>query len=112
MPAEVLPWQGGSVPIDPAAYTIAQRDGRHVGLIRLATHTRQPRIGLIAVRSGERRTGIARALLGHALTELHHSGIETVVAEVNENNPAACALFEGLGARRTGGNLELVHGEA
>ncbi|MFC9691168.1 GNAT family N-acetyltransferase [Kribbella sp. NPDC056951] len=109
MPAEVLPWQGGTTPIDPSKYTIAQRNGQYVGLLRLATATRQPRIGLIAVRAGDRRTGIGRALLTHAL---HHLGAETVVAEVNETNTAALALFESLGARHTNSNLELVHGKA
>ncbi|MFF1823618.1 GNAT family N-acetyltransferase [Kribbella sp. NPDC058245] len=109
MPAEVLPWQGGTRPLDPSKYTVAQRNKRYVGLLRLATHTRQPRIGLIAVRPGERRTGIARALLAHVLTELHRAGTETVAAEVNDTNVAATALFAGFGARRTGSNLELVH---
>lgn len=109
MPAEVLPWQGGTTPIDPSKYTVAARDGQYVGLVRLATMTRQPRIGLIAVRAGERRHGIARALLSQVLADLHHAGIETASAEVNETNEAAMALFEGFGARRTGSNLELVH---
>lgn len=108
MPAEVLPWQGGSTPIDPSKYTIASKNGRYVGLVRLATMTRQPRVGLIAVLAGERREGIARALLSHVLTRLHRSGIATVSAEVNETNEAAMALFESFGARRTGSNLELV----
>ena len=106
MPAEVLPWQGGTTPLDPSKYTIAQRNNQYVGLLRLATHTRQPRIGLIAVRPGERRTGIARALLTHVL---HHTGTETVAAEIHETNEAALALFESIGARRTGSNLELIH---
>jgi ribosomal protein S18 acetylase RimI-like enzyme len=109
MPAEVLPWQGGTTPIDPSKYTIAARHGQYVGLVRLATMTRQPRIGLIAVRAGERRHGIARALLSRVLGDLHRSGIATASAEVNEANEAAMALLEGLGARRTGSNLELVH---
>lgn len=109
MPAEVLPWQGGTTPIDPSKYTIAARDGQYVGLVRLATMTRQPRIGLIAVRAGEQRQGIARALLSWVLADLHHSGIETASAEVNETNVAAMALFKRIGARRTGSNLELVH---
>jgi ribosomal protein S18 acetylase RimI-like enzyme len=109
MPAEVLPWQGGTRPLDPSKYTVAQRNNQYVGLLRLATHTRQPRIGLIAVRSGERRTGIARALLAHVLTNLHHAGTETVAAEVNDTNVAALALFESFGAHRTASNLELIH---
>ncbi|WP_433003982.1 GNAT family N-acetyltransferase [Kribbella sp. CA-294648] len=109
MPAEVLPWQGGTTPIDPSKYTVAVREGRYVGLVRLATMTRQPRIGLIAVLAGERRRGVARALLGQVLADLHRSGVETVSAEVDESNEAAMGLFQRIGARRTGGNLELVH---
>jgi ribosomal protein S18 acetylase RimI-like enzyme len=109
MPAEVLPWQGGTRPIDPANYTVAVRDGRYVGLVRVATRTRRPRIGLVAVLTAERRHGIARALLSHALDGLHRAGFEAATAEVDETNTAATALLEGLGARRTGSALELVH---
>ncbi|MFC0626333.1 GNAT family N-acetyltransferase [Kribbella deserti] len=109
MPAEVLPWQGGTrPPLEPSKYTVAVRDGQYVGLVRLATMTRRPRIGLVAVLAGQRRRGIARALLSQALSGLHRAGIETASAEVDETNLAAMALFEGLGARRTGANLELV----
>jgi ribosomal protein S18 acetylase RimI-like enzyme len=105
----VLPWQGGTTPIDPSKYTVAARGDQYVGLVRLATRTRQPRIGLIAVRTGEQRRGIARALLSHVLAGLHRSGVEAASAEVNETNAAAMGLFESFGARRTGSNLELVH---
>jgi ribosomal protein S18 acetylase RimI-like enzyme len=70
--------------------------------------TRLPRIGLIAVRADCQRRGIARALLAHALGVLHRIGKETASAEVTESNVAATALFEGIGARRTGSSLELV----
>ncbi|MFK4084642.1 GNAT family N-acetyltransferase [Kribbella sp. NPDC020789] len=109
MPAEILPWQGGTRPLDPSKYTVAQRNNQYVGLLRLATHTRQPRIGLIAVRAGERRTGVGRELLAHVLAELHRAGVESVAAEINDTNDAALALFESFGARRTGSNLELIH---
>lgn len=114
MPAEVLPWQGGTRPMDPSKYTVAVLRDQYVGLVRLATRTRQPRIGLVAVRAGEQRRGIARALLSQVLGGLHRSGVDTASAEVDETNVAAMALFEGLGARRTGSNLELVcrHGKA
>ncbi len=108
MPAEVLPWQGGTRPMDPSKYTVAIRDGRYVGLVRVATRTRRPRIGLVAVLAAEQRHGIARALLSQVLGGLHRSGFEAATAEVDETNVAAMALIEGLGARRTGGSLELV----
>ncbi|TCC08029.1 GNAT family N-acetyltransferase [Kribbella soli] len=108
MPAEVLPWQGGTRPIDPSNYTVAVRDDRYVGLVRVATMTRRPRIGLVAVLAAEQRHGIGRALLDHVLDGLHSWGFEAATAEVDETNTAALALFEGLGARRTGSSLELV----
>ncbi len=104
MPAEVLARPG----LDPSRYAVAAQSGRYVGLVRVATVTRLPRIGLIAVRAERQRRGIARALLAHVLGALHHLGKETASAEVTESNMAATALFEGIGARRTGGNLELV----
>ncbi|WP_238173993.1 GNAT family N-acetyltransferase [Kribbella kalugense] len=108
MPAEVLPWQGGTRPLDPSKYTVAVRDDRYVGLVRVATMTRRPRIGLVAVLADEQRQGIARALLSQVLANLHRSGFEAATAEIDETNTAALALFEGLGARRTGGILELI----
>jgi ribosomal protein S18 acetylase RimI-like enzyme len=108
MPAEVLPWQGGTRPMDPSKYTVAIRDGQYVGLVRVATMTRRPRIGLVAVLAAERRHGIARALLTQVLNGLYRAGLDTATAEVDETNTAAMALFEQLGARRTGCSLELV----
>jgi len=104
MPAEVL----ARPVLDPSQYAVAAQSGRYAGLLRIAAVTRLPRIGLIAVRTGSQRRGIARALLAHTLGALHNVGKETVSAEVTESNVAATALFEGVGARRTGSNLELV----
>jgi GNAT superfamily N-acetyltransferase len=102
MPAEVLPR------LDPSKYAVAARPDRYVGLLRLAALPRQPRIGLVAVRSDQRRRGVARALLAQTLASLHERGIPTVAADVNESNGPAMALFDGLGARRVSSNLELV----
>lgn len=104
MPAEVPPRSA----MDPSKYTVAAQADQYLGLVRLATMTRQPRIGLVAVRAGHHRRGIARALLAHVLGSLHRRGIPTASAEVNESNAAATALFDGVGARRTSSNLELV----
>ncbi|MFF0267461.1 GNAT family N-acetyltransferase [Kribbella sp. NPDC004536] len=108
MPAEVLPWQGGTRPLDPSAYTVAIRDGRYVGLLRVATHTRRPRIGLLAVLEAERRQGVGRALLSHTLNQL---SAEAATVEVDETNTAAMALFGACGDR-TGRSLELTTGRA
>lgn len=107
MPAEMLPRPAGSVVADPSKYAVASRSGRYVGLLRMSSLTRLPRIGLIAVLSGQQRRGIARALLAQVLGSLHGSGIPAVSAEVGESNEAGTALFDGIGGRRVGTNLEL-----
>ncbi|MEY9872063.1 ribosomal protein S18 acetylase RimI-like enzyme [Streptacidiphilus sp. MAP12-33] len=108
MPAEVLPLPPGVTVADPARYAVAVRDGAYVGLVRVALVTRRPRIGLLAVRAEHRGQGIGRALLAHALDTLHRAGTDSAWAEVQEPNTAALALVERAGARRVGGNLELV----
>jgi ribosomal protein S18 acetylase RimI-like enzyme len=109
MPAEVLARPDGTPLLDPLRYAAAVQADRYVGLVRVTGRvTRQPRIGLLAVRSDQRRRGIARALLAHVLGSAHRSGVETASAEVNESNGAAMALFEGVGAWRVSSNLELV----
>ena len=107
MPAEVRPRPAGVTIIDSSRYTVAAAGDWYLGLVRLVP-TRQPRIGLIAVRAGEQRRGIARALLRHALGTLHRSGIAAACAEVDRSNAAALALFEGIGGRRTSGILEMA----
>ncbi|OIK01001.1 GNAT family N-acetyltransferase [Streptomyces colonosanans] len=109
MPAEVLPRPDGTTLLDPSKYAVAAQSDHYVGLVRVSPITRQPRIGLIAVRADRHRRGVARALLAHALGSLHRSGTATAWAEVNESNAAAVALFEGVGAQRVSSNLELVH---
>ena len=108
MPAEVLSGPDRGPRPDPARYAVAACADQYVGLIRVAPLPRQPRIGLIAVRSDHRRRGIARALLSEVLGSAHRRGIAAASADVNQSNSAAIALFEGVGARRTGSNLELV----
>ncbi|MEU9170312.1 GNAT family N-acetyltransferase [Streptomyces sp. NPDC048420] len=107
MPAEVIPLPEGDTVVDPSKYAVAAAPDRYLGLIRVVP-VKRPRIGLIAVRAGEQRRGIARALLAHTLGTLHGSGVTTAWAEVQESNRAASALFEGIGARPMSSNLELV----
>ncbi|MER5585502.1 GNAT family N-acetyltransferase [Streptomyces asoensis] len=107
MPAEVIPRPGGDTLVDPSKYTVAASPDRYLGLIRVAP-VKRPRIGLVAVRAGERRRGLARALLAHELGRLHDCGVGTAWVEIQESNRAAAALFEGIGARQQSSNLELV----
>ncbi|MFJ9841323.1 GNAT family N-acetyltransferase [Kitasatospora sp. NPDC101155] len=108
VPAQVLPRPAGITVVDLSKYAVARQAGRYVGLLRVAPLTRQPRIGLIAVRAAVQRHGVARALLADTLDALHRSGTTSVWAEVAESNAAATALFEGIGARRVNSALELV----
>lgn len=107
MPAEVNPRPEDGTAAGPSVYAVAAAPDRYLGLIRVE-RVKRPRIGLVAVRAGERRRGIARALLAHALGTLHRSGAAAAWAEVHESGRAASALFEGIGARSAGSNLELV----
>ncbi|MFE6942094.1 GNAT family N-acetyltransferase [Streptomyces chartreusis] len=107
MPAEVIPRPEGDTIVDPSKYAVAATPDRYLGLIRVVTVNR-PRIGLVAVRAGEQRRGIARSLLAHALGTLHNSGCTEAWTEVHESNRPATALLEGIGARPMSSNLELV----
>jgi ribosomal protein S18 acetylase RimI-like enzyme len=108
MPAEIRPRLRGVTIADPAQYAVAAASDRYLGLLRLVTATRRPRIGLIAVLAGEHRRGIARALLSHVLGTLHLSGIAAASTEVDESNKAALALLEDIGGRCMSSSLELA----
>jgi ribosomal protein S18 acetylase RimI-like enzyme len=110
MPAEMLSRPDGDTVVFPSRYAVAAQGDRYVAMARVATLTRQPRIGVIAVLAEQRRRGIGRSLLTTALNWLHGNGFAFASAEVQEANEAAIALFEGIGARRGGSNLELVWG--
>lgn len=107
MPAEVIPRPEGDTIVDLTKYAVAAASDRYLGLMRVVTVNR-PRIGLVAVRAGEQRCGIARSLLAHALGTLHNSGFAQAWTEVHESNRPATALFEGIGARPMSSNLELA----
>ncbi|MFF0304810.1 GNAT family N-acetyltransferase [Streptomyces sp. NPDC004562] len=107
MPAEVVPRAEDDTIVDPSLYAVAATDERYLGLIRVV-RVKRPRIGLLAVRADERRRGVGRALLAHALGVLHRAGISEAWTEVDASNAAATALFRGAGARPVGSTLELV----
>ena len=109
MPVEMPPRAAGA-PLDPSTYAVAAGADRYEGLVRVVTRRRHARIGLVAVRAGLRRRGIARAMLAEVLGAVHRGGIEAATADVDASNSAATALFDGIGARRVGGVVELVRG--
>lgn len=97
---------------DPATYLVAvhAESGDYVGITRVWIRSPLPRLGFIGVARPFRRSGIARALLASAFSVLHARGIRHVTTEVDETNVASRRLIESLGARRTGGTVELVTG--
>jgi ribosomal protein S18 acetylase RimI-like enzyme len=95
---------------DPTTYLIAieKTSGDYTGLVRVWNNFMGPRLGLIAVVPRYRRRGLAKALLARAFGILHERGQSQVSAEVDDTNVASTSLLEALGARRTGGLVELI----
>ena len=95
---------------DPATYLVAvdAYNGEYIGLVRVWNSPGQPRLGLIAIVRRCRRRGLASILLARAFAVLHERGTNEITAEVDDTNSASRALLLGLGARRTGGSVELV----
>jgi len=95
---------------DPATYLVAvdRASGEYAGLVRIWRNRAGPRLGLIAMLAQYRQHGIARALLGRAFAVLAARGDTSVVGEVDDTNVASISLLTGLGARRYGGNVELI----
>jgi ribosomal protein S18 acetylase RimI-like enzyme len=95
---------------DPATYLVAVEpaSGEYVGLVRVWNNPGRPRLGLIGVTRPYRRLGLGRALLGRAFRVLHERGKDQVTAEADDSNTASMSLLASLGARRTGGSVELI----
>ena len=53
----------------------------------------------LAVSPGERRRGIGRRLMEHAMCRARESGAERLVLEVQDGNRSAISLYETLGMR-------------
>jgi len=81
--------------------------GEQAGLVRVWAHGRVPRLGLLGVRREHRRRGLGRALLHAALRPLAARGVAEVSTEVDAADTVLRMLAARLGARRTGGTVEL-----
>lgn len=109
-PAEFAGQTFGDPEYDPATYLLAvdtATDG-YAGLVRVWVAPGRPRLGLVGTVPAHRRRGLATALLARAFAVLHARGQPAVTCEVDRTNTASTALLTGLGARRTGGGVELV----
>ena len=106
---EARPPEGTTiVPVGAVRFAVADRQGEHLGLLRLVPLPRQPRIAELSVRPDVRRRGVARALLAHVLGTWHDAGHREAAADVHEANRPGIILVESLGARVVSSNLELV----
>ena len=96
---------------DPRTYLLAvdSGGGELLGLVRIWMNPAGPRLGMVAVKRGHRRRGIASALLAQALRAVHATGAAEVTTEYDLTNAASRALFESMGARRVRTVLELVY---
>lgn len=95
---------------DPTTYLIALDCDSHeyVGIVRVWMKDPIPRLGFVGVRRRYRRRGIAAALIAEVFARLEERGVDEVSTEIDETNAASRALFEKLGARRTGTTVELI----
>ncbi|MEA2691784.1 MAG: [ribosomal protein S18]-alanine N-acetyltransferase [Acidobacteriota bacterium] len=83
----VAVWADG---LPAAGYASFRRGGGEAELLRLA------------VAPGERRRGVARALVAGGIERLRSAGIETCFLEVRTNNEGAIAFYREMGFERVG----------
>lgn len=96
---------------DPETYQVAVHEATHdlAGLARIWMGEEvRPRLGLIGVVAAHRRRGLARSLLAAAFAPLHERGLPEVTTEADATNAASIGVLTGIGARRTGGTVELL----
>jgi ribosomal protein S18 acetylase RimI-like enzyme len=95
---------------DAATYLVAveQAKDSYAGIVRVWHKPERPRLGFVGVHRTHRRRGLARALLAQVFGVLDARGQPEVSTEIDDENVPSRALLEPLGARRTGGSIELV----
>ncbi len=85
----------------PMGGLVWEEDGRVIGNLSLIPHyyagQRIYLIANVAVHPKYRRRGIARALTQAALNEIERSRPHATWLQVDETNPAAVSLYEGMG---------------
>ncbi|MEU3063927.1 mycothiol synthase [Streptomyces subrutilus] len=84
---------------DPAGFFLAERDGELVGFHWTKVH-REERLGevyVVGVRPGAQGGGLGKALTATGLRHLAAQGLPTAMLYVDADNPAALAVYEGLG---------------
>jgi GNAT superfamily N-acetyltransferase len=96
---------------DPRTYVIAAAADEYVALVRVWHNPSGWRLGFVGVRRDWRRRGIARALVAQVFGVLLADGVGEVTAEIDYENAASRALFDGLGARPVRAHVELCRSD-
>lgn len=91
-----------SLAADDRIQYVANCDGKMVGLCAAAESEGKMMIFGLGVHPYERRKGYARALLARAAADAVKKGIHELCLDVDEDNPAAIALYESFGFKTTG----------
>lgn len=80
---------------DPAGCWVAERDGAVIGTTAVTAYGRRIAwVGMVLVDVEQRRQGIGRALLEHALAHLERLGVQTIALD---STPAGQPLYASLG---------------
>ncbi|MEU3777475.1 mycothiol synthase [Streptomyces sp. NPDC032472] len=84
---------------DPKGFFLAEREGRLVGFHWTKVHAEQQlgEVYVLGVLPGSQGGGLGKALTAVGLQHLQASGLPTAMLYVDADNPAALAVYEGLG---------------
>ncbi|MGW6847125.1 mycothiol synthase [Streptomyces sp. NPDC054958] len=84
---------------DPKGFFLAERDGQLVGFHWTKVHTAEQlgEVYVVGVRPGAQGGGLGKALTAIGLRHLAAQGLPTAMLYVDADNPAALAVYEGLG---------------
>ena len=83
--------------VPTTSFWVADHDQRVVGYAALSVVQDVAELQRIATAAGERRTGVASALLEAVVDHAGVGGAERVLLEVREDNAAARAFYAGAG---------------